>query len=138
MMMVLMVLMLVVVVLLLMLTMMMMVVVEMMMMLMTVIMMIMEMKILTMMMILMTLIELFFYYDNAGAHAPSKPHVQVIGRHEMHINWEPPEVPLGRITRYDLSMNSKTVYSGMELSFAALRLTPDTEYTFVVGLACGG
>ncbi|KAL8562936.1 hypothetical protein ACOMHN_004628 [Nucella lapillus] len=67
-----------------------------------------------------------------GAHAPPKPHVQVIGRHEMHITWEPPEVPLGRITRYDLSMNGKGVYSGMDLAFAALRLTPDTEYTFVV------
>ncbi|XP_070176149.1 uncharacterized protein [Littorina saxatilis] len=67
-----------------------------------------------------------------GAHAPSKPHVQVIGRNEMHISWEPPEVPLGRITRYDLSMNGKGIYSGMELSFAAHRLTPDTEYTFLV------
>ena len=58
--------------------------------------------------------------------------MQVIGRNEMHITWDPPEVPLGRITRYDLSMNGRGVYSGMELSFSAHRLIPDTDYTFVV------
>ncbi|KAK7489771.1 hypothetical protein BaRGS_00018953, partial [Batillaria attramentaria] len=50
-----------------------------------------------------------------GAHAPSKPHVQVMGRNEMHVTWDPPEVPLGRITRYDLSMNGKNIYSGTDL-----------------------
>nr|KAG5701745.1 hypothetical protein BaRGS_004347 [Batillaria attramentaria] len=55
-----------------------------------------------------------------------------MGRNEMHVTWDPPEVPLGRITRYDLSMNGKNIYSGTDLAFSALRLTPDTEYTFVV------
>ncbi|XP_033764202.1 uncharacterized protein LOC117345255 isoform X3 [Pecten maximus] len=67
-----------------------------------------------------------------GAHAPSKPHVQVIGRNEIHITWDPPEVPLGRITRYDLIMNSQCIYSGTDLSFTARRLTPDTEYAITV------
>lgn len=67
-----------------------------------------------------------------GAHAPSKPHVQVLGRNELHITWEPPEVPLGRITRYDVLMNGKIIYSGTELSHTVRRLTPDTEYSFVV------
>nr|XP_022325273.1 uncharacterized protein LOC111125594 isoform X4 [Crassostrea virginica] len=67
-----------------------------------------------------------------GAHAPSKPHVQVLGRNELHVTWEPPEVPLGRITRYDVLMNGKIIYSGTELSYAVRRLTPDTEYSFVV------
>ncbi|RUS79908.1 hypothetical protein EGW08_012346 [Elysia chlorotica] len=67
-----------------------------------------------------------------GAHAPSKPHVQVLGRNEVHVSWEPPEVPMGRITRYDVSMNGKIIYSGTDLSVGARRLTPDTEYTFIV------
>ncbi|OWF39496.1 Usherin [Mizuhopecten yessoensis] len=67
-----------------------------------------------------------------GAHAPSKPHVQVIGRNEIHITWDPPEVPLGRITRYDVIMNSQCIYSGTDLSFTARRLTPDTEYAITV------
>ncbi|KAJ8300108.1 hypothetical protein KUTeg_021627 [Tegillarca granosa] len=46
-----------------------------------------------------------------GAHAPSKPMVQVLGRNEIHISWHPPEVPLGRITRYDVIMNNKVIYS---------------------------
>ncbi|XP_012943028.1 uncharacterized protein LOC101845718 [Aplysia californica] len=39
---------------------------------------------------------------------------------------------MGRITRYDVSMNGKIIYSGTDLSCGARRLTPDTEYTFVV------
>ena len=69
-----------------------------------------------------------------GAHAPSKPHVQVLGRNELHIAWDSPEVPLGRITRYDVLMNNKVVYSGTELSYTVRRLVPDTEYSFVVSI----
>ncbi|XP_067664231.1 uncharacterized protein [Haliotis asinina] len=67
-----------------------------------------------------------------GAHAPSRPQVHVLGRNEVNLTWGPPEVPLGRITRYDVIMNGKTVYSGTDLCYNARRLTPDTEYTFVV------
>ncbi|XP_071156060.1 uncharacterized protein [Mytilus edulis] len=70
--------------------------------------------------------------SDLGAHAPSKPHVQVIGRNELHITWEPPEQPLGKINRYDLSMNNKVLYSGTDHAFTARRLTPDTEYNVVV------
>ncbi|KAK3087329.1 hypothetical protein FSP39_004729 [Pinctada imbricata] len=70
--------------------------------------------------------------SDIGAHAPSKPHVQVLGRNELHITWDSPEVPLGRITRYDLLMNGKIIYSGTDLSYTVRRLTPDTEYSFVV------
>lgn len=67
-----------------------------------------------------------------GAHAPSKPHVQVLGRNELHVTWEPPEVPLGKINRYDLMMNNRAIYSGTEHSYTARRLIPDTEYNCVV------
>lgn len=67
-----------------------------------------------------------------GAHAPSKPEIVVRGRHEIHVTWKPPEVPLGRINRYDLVVNGEVVYSGMDLHYTARRLRPDTEYVFVV------
>ncbi|XP_064616049.1 LOW QUALITY PROTEIN: uncharacterized protein LOC135480207 [Liolophura sinensis] len=67
-----------------------------------------------------------------GAHAPGKPDVSVMGRNEINVSWKPPEVPLGRITRYDLTMNGKLIYSGTDLSYGARRLVPDTEYAFVV------
>ncbi|XP_050389238.1 uncharacterized protein LOC126808515 isoform X1 [Patella vulgata] len=67
-----------------------------------------------------------------GAHAPSKPNVTVLGRNEVHVSWASPEVPFGRITRYDVIMNGKIIHTGTELSCSVHRLTPDTEYCFVV------
>ena len=54
------------------------------------------------------------------------------GRNELHVSWKPPEVPLGRISRYDLLMDGEVVYSGTDLHHTARRLRPDKEYTFVV------
>ena len=54
------------------------------------------------------------------------------GRHELQVAWKPPVVPLGRITRYDLTSNGEVVYSGTELHYTVHRLRPDTEYSFVV------
>ncbi|KAL4219247.1 hypothetical protein ACF0H5_021829 [Mactra antiquata] len=67
-----------------------------------------------------------------GAHAPSKPHINVIGRNELYISWAAPEVPLGRLNRYDVIMNDKVIYSGSDLNLPVRRLVPDTEYSFVV------
>ena len=72
------------------------------------------------------------FYTHPVDHWPSKPRVNVVGRNELHITWEAPSVPMGRINRYDLSMNGKGVYSGLERSCTMIRLIPDTEYTFVV------
>ncbi|ELU06668.1 hypothetical protein CAPTEDRAFT_189303 [Capitella teleta] len=67
-----------------------------------------------------------------GAHAPSKPEVNVRGRNEMNVSWKAPVVPLGRISRYEVCMNGEAIYSGMDLHYTARRLKPDTEYTFTV------
>ena len=56
----------------------------------------------------------------------------VRGRSEIHITWKPPEVPQGKLTRYDLSMNGEVIYAGTDLHFTAIRLKPDTEYVFIV------
>ena len=54
------------------------------------------------------------------------------GRNELHVSWKPPEVPLGRISRYDLLMDGEAVYSGTELHYTVHRLQPNTEYSFQV------
>ena len=58
----------------------------------------------------------------------------MIGRNELHVSWNAPEVPLGRFNRYDLLMDDKIVYSGVDLNLTLRRLTPDTEYSFVVSV----
>ncbi|XP_013414225.1 uncharacterized protein LOC106176403 isoform X2 [Lingula anatina] len=67
-----------------------------------------------------------------GAHAPPKPTVHVLGRNEIHVTWEAPEQPLGKITMYELKIDGKSVYSGMDMSYSARRLVPDKEYVFTV------
>ena len=60
------------------------------------------------------------------------------GRFELYISWKPPEVPLGKITRYDVKVNGDTMYSGMALHYDACRLRPDTEYAITVSVEGGG
>ncbi|XP_033096013.1 uncharacterized protein LOC117100434 isoform X3 [Anneissia japonica] len=67
-----------------------------------------------------------------GKHAPGKPILNVRGRNEIHLTWLPPEFPLGRLHKFEITLNGKVVYSGTDLSFTARRLVPNTEYTFKV------
>ncbi|XP_067868819.1 fibronectin type III domain-containing protein 3B-like isoform X2 [Heterodontus francisci] len=67
-----------------------------------------------------------------GDHAPSKLTLNVLGRNEMFITWDMPEVPLGRLFNFELCMNGKVVYLGPDRSFTARRLTANTEYTCTV------
>ena len=60
--------------------------------------------------------------------------MNVVGRNELYVTWGAPEVPLGRLNRYDVIMNDKIIYSGNDLNLPIRRLVPDTEYCFVVGL----
>lgn len=69
-----------------------------------------------------------------GAHAPSKPQLMAMGRSEIGVTWNPPEVPLGRINRYDVIMNGKVIYSGTDLYCTARQLQANTEYTFFVSV----
>uniref|UniRef100_UPI00398ECDED phosphatidylinositol phosphatase PTPRQ n=1 Tax=Pristiophorus japonicus TaxID=55135 RepID=UPI00398ECDED len=63
-----------------------------------------------------------------GDHAPGKLTLNVLGRNEMFITWDMPEVPLGRLFNFELCMNGKVVYLGPDRSFTARRLTANTEY----------
>ncbi|XP_078082793.1 uncharacterized protein LOC144502565 [Mustelus asterias] len=67
-----------------------------------------------------------------GNHAPSKLTLNVLGRNEMFITWDMPEVPLGRLFNFELCVNGKVVYLGPDRSFTARRLTANTEYTCTV------
>ncbi|XP_030853426.1 uncharacterized protein LOC581522 isoform X3 [Strongylocentrotus purpuratus] len=70
--------------------------------------------------------------EELGKHAPSKPTLTARGRSQIHVTWAPPDYPLGRIYRFEVTMNGKVVYSGRELSFTVKNLTPNTEYSFTV------
>ncbi|XP_071801751.1 uncharacterized protein [Asterias amurensis] len=67
-----------------------------------------------------------------GKHAPGKPSLTNRGRSEIHVTWAPPEFPLGRLHRFELTQNGKVIYSGTDLNYTAHRLTPNTEYKFTV------
>ncbi|XP_048415158.2 uncharacterized protein LOC125465555 [Stegostoma tigrinum] len=67
-----------------------------------------------------------------GDHAPSKLTLNVLGRNEMFITWDMPEVSLGRLFNFELCMNGRVVYLGPDRSFTARRLTANTEYTCTV------
>ncbi|XP_058842659.1 uncharacterized protein LOC117396984 isoform X2 [Acipenser ruthenus] len=69
-----------------------------------------------------------------GDHAPSKLAVTVLGRHEISVSWDIPEVPLGRLFNFELCINGRVVYLGTERSYTARRLAANTEYTCTVSV----
>ncbi|CAF0747156.1 unnamed protein product [Didymodactylos carnosus] len=70
--------------------------------------------------------------SSAGDTSPDRPIFPVVGRREITVKWQPPEVLAGRFTRYELISNGKSVYSGTELEYHLTMLRPDTEYTMEV------
>ena len=40
-----------------------------------------------------------------ASHAPPKPVVQVLGRHELMIQWDSPPKPLGRINSFEVRVD---------------------------------
>ncbi|XP_068724767.1 uncharacterized protein [Montipora capricornis] len=74
--------------------------------------------------------------DDLASHAPPKPVVQVLGRHELLISWETPPRPLGRINSFEVRVDDVAVYSGVEKSCTAKALKPNTEYTITVSAWC--
>ncbi|XP_078381872.1 uncharacterized protein LOC144664607 isoform X2 [Oculina patagonica] len=74
--------------------------------------------------------------DDLASHAPPKPVVQVLGRHELMITWESPPKPLGRINSYEVRVDDIVIYNGVEKSCTAKSLKPNTEYTVTVSAWC--
>ena len=54
--------------------------------------------------------------------------------HAVTVRWQPPQVITGKLTRYELMMNGRCVYSGLADNYQVNLLKPDTEYSFVVGI----
>ncbi|CAF1028224.1 unnamed protein product [Adineta steineri] len=71
---------------------------------------------------------------STGDSNPAPPTFSVIGRREIHIKWQPPEVIAGRFTRYELYCNRQDIpiYSGQAQEFHATMLKSDTAYTMEV------
>ncbi|XP_051951806.1 uncharacterized protein LOC127621996 [Xyrauchen texanus] len=65
-------------------------------------------------------------------HAPSSLTIAVLGRHEIQINWRAPVVPLGRLFKYELSLNGCVTYLGTERAYTARRLSANTAYTCII------
>ncbi|XP_028395080.1 uncharacterized protein LOC114519192 [Dendronephthya gigantea] len=65
-------------------------------------------------------------------HAPAKPSLSVLGRHEIQVEWDTPKEPLSRITSYEVKVNGETAFNGLERSCILRRLQSDTEYTVTV------
>ncbi|XP_066020856.1 uncharacterized protein [Pocillopora verrucosa] len=74
--------------------------------------------------------------DDLASHAPPKPVVQVLGRHELMISWESPPKPLGRINSYEVRVDDVAIYNGVEKSCTAKSLKPNTEYSITVSAWC--
>lgn len=69
---------------------------------------------------------------NLSVYAPSKPVLRVLGRTEIHVSWDPPQHPLGRLNYYDVRMNNQVIYNGVDRNVTARSLIPGKEYTFTV------
>jgi hypothetical protein len=67
-----------------------------------------------------------------GDVVPGKPTFCAIGRREVIVRWSPPKALAGKLNRYDLLINSKCVYSGVNVDYRVIQLRPDTDYVFQV------
>ncbi len=67
-----------------------------------------------------------------GDSFPAPPTFSVIGRRELHIKWQPPEVICGRLSRYELLCDGRCIYSGTDQEYHATMLKSNREYTIMV------
>lgn len=67
-----------------------------------------------------------------GPHSPQRLRFLVVGRHEVQLTWDPPQHIVGKLTRYEVSVNRRVVFSGVDTLCSVQRLKPNTEYKFVV------
>jgi len=65
-------------------------------------------------------------------YAPSKPDLTTIGPHEILATWEAPDAPIKRVNGYELLVNGKRFFYGMEKRCLVNFLKPDTSYDFQV------
>ena len=68
----------------------------------------------------------------SGDSLPAAPTFFSIARREILVKWQPPETIHGRLNRYQLVCNGKTIYSGTDQECRATELKPDKEYSMHV------
>jgi hypothetical protein len=74
----------------------------------------------------------FYCFYIPGDSLPAPPTFSVIGRRQLHIKWQAPEVIAGRLSRYELICNGRCIYSGTDQEYHATMLKSNTEYIIVV------
>lgn len=65
-------------------------------------------------------------------NATSRPSVVVFGNQEVFITWQKPLHLSGQLIRYELNVNGKVVYSGVDTKYTVKTLAADEMYEFVV------
>ena len=65
-------------------------------------------------------------------NATSKPSVVVLSDQEIFVKWQKPLHLSGQFIRYELSVNGKVMYSGVDTKYTVKTLTADHAYEFVV------
>lgn len=68
----------------------------------------------------------------SGDSLPAPPTFFSVARREILVKWQPPETISGRLNRYQLICNGKTIYSGTDQECRATELKPDKEYSMHV------
>ena len=56
----------------------------------------------------------------------------VLSDQEMFVTWQKPLRLSGQLIRYELNVNSKVMYSGIDTTYTVKTLTPDETYEFMV------
>ncbi|CAF3561895.1 unnamed protein product [Rotaria sp. Silwood1] len=72
--------------------------------------------------------------ESNGDSIPAPPTFPIIGRRELHIKWQAPEIICGRLFRYELICNGRCIYSGIDQEYHATKLKSDTEYIVEVNV----
>jgi len=65
-------------------------------------------------------------------NATSRPSVVVLSDQEVFVTWQKPLHLCGQLIRYELNVNDKIMYSGVDTKYTVKALTADEIYEFVV------
>lgn len=69
-------------------------------------------------------------------NATSKPSVVVLSDQEVFVSWQKPLHLTGQLVQYEVNVNGKVMYSGVDTKCTVKALTADETYEFVVSYVC--
>ena len=65
-------------------------------------------------------------------NATSRPSVAVLSNQEVFVTWKKPLRLSGQLIRYELIVNGKVMYSGIDTKYTMKTLNADETYEFMV------